>query len=146
MAQSKNAKHKESIDLPTQTSYEGSCHCKAVCFSVKLPSLLSQLKVVSCNCSYCHIAGSLLAFVDNLEIYQGESSLKEYRFGSHTIQIFFCGSCGANVYNKSLNPKFRHGEHAVNVRLLHGVDLETIKITKADGKSLQLPPLAEKLL
>lgn len=93
--------------------------------------------------SYCHIAGSLLTFVENLEIYQGQSSLKEYRFGSHTIQIFFCGSCGANVYNKSLNPKFRYGAHAVNVRLLHGVDLETIKITKTDGKSLQLPPLAE---
>lgn len=26
--------------------------------------------------SYCHIAGSLLTFVENLEIYQGQSSLK----------------------------------------------------------------------
>ncbi|PKX91230.1 GFA family protein [Aspergillus novofumigatus IBT 16806] len=143
MAQSKNADNKESIDLPTQIIYEGSCHCKAASFSVKLPSLLSQLTVISCNCSYCHIAGSLLTFVGDVEIYQGASSLKEYRFGSHSIQIFFCGTCGANVYNKSLNPKFRYGEHAVNVRLLHGIDLETIEITKADGKRVQLPPLGE---
>ncbi|KAJ6131316.1 hypothetical protein N7523_001776, partial [Penicillium sp. IBT 18751x] len=66
--------------------------------------------------SYCHIAGSLLAFVDDMEI-QGTESLKEYRFASHTIQIFFCGICGANVYNKSINPKFRYGKRAVNVNV-----------------------------
>ena len=41
--------------------------------------------------------------------------IQEYRFGSHTIQIFFCGICGANVYNKSVNPKFRYGQCALNV-------------------------------
>ncbi|KAL6230168.1 hypothetical protein BDW75DRAFT_77723 [Aspergillus navahoensis] len=146
MAPSKNSEHKDSTHISTQISYEGSCHCKAVRFSVKLPSLLSQLTVVSCNCSYCHISGSLLAFVDDAEIYQGSSSLKEYRFGSHTIQIFFCGTCGANVYNKSLNPKFRYGQHAINMRLLDDVDLETIKITRGNGKDIQLPPLEENPL
>ncbi|KMK54962.1 hypothetical protein Y699_09308 [Aspergillus fumigatus Z5] len=127
MAQSINAKHKESINLPTQT-YEGSCHCKAW--------HLVTVAIVTLQEAYSHL-WKILRFI------KGRVHLSEYRFGSHTIQIFFCGSCGANVYNKSLNPKFRYGAHAVNVRLLHGVDLETIKITKTDGKSLQLPPLAE---
>ncbi|OJJ52810.1 hypothetical protein ASPSYDRAFT_73382 [Aspergillus sydowii CBS 593.65] len=123
-----------------ETSFEGSCHCRAVRFSAKFISPLSQVKVASCNCSYCHIAGSLLAFVDDMEI-QGIESLKEYRFASHTIRIFFCGTCGANVYNKSINPKFRYGKRALNMRLLHGVDLETIDVAKMDGINMQPPPL-----
>ncbi|KAJ5642210.1 hypothetical protein N7490_006210 [Penicillium lividum] len=95
------------------------------------------------NRLYCHIAGSLLAFVDDMEIHQGTESLKEYRFGSHTIQIFFCGICGANVYNKSVNPKFRFGQCAINMRLLHGIDLGTIEVSKGDGKNVHLPPLEE---
>ncbi|KAJ6126303.1 hypothetical protein N7471_010796 [Penicillium samsonianum] len=91
--------------------------------------------------SYCHISGSLLAFVDDMEIQEGTKFLKEYRFGSHTIQIFFCGICGANVYNKSVNPKFRYGQYAINIRLLHDIDLETIEISKGDGKNIHLPPL-----
>ncbi|KAJ5933234.1 hypothetical protein N7516_007723 [Penicillium verrucosum] len=96
--------------------------------------------------SYCHISGSLLTFVDDIEIHQGRNSLKEYRFGSHTIQIFFCGSCGANVYNKSVNPKFRYGQCAINMRLVHDIDLEAIEISKGDGKNINLPPLEEGLL
>ena len=97
------------MDRFTEVLYEGNCHCKAVRFSTKLPSPLSQLSVVSCNCmythnaptlqalyssalrisyimqlteqnpilgSYCHISGSLLTFVDNIEIHQGRNSLK----------------------------------------------------------------------
>lgn len=131
------------MDHSSEVSYEGNCHCKAVCFSAKLPSSLSQLTVVSCNCSYCHISGGLLAFVDDIEIHEGTKSLKEYRFGSHTIQIFFCGICGANVYNKSVNPKFRYGQCAINMRLLHDVDLETLEISKGDGKNVHLPPVEE---
>lgn len=41
--------------------------------------------------------------------------VQEYGFGSHTIKIFFCGTCGANVYNRSVNPKFIYGKCAINV-------------------------------
>ncbi|KAL5366198.1 Mss4-like protein [Aspergillus floccosus] len=143
MAQSKDAENMDPVDLSAPVSYEGSCHCKAVRFSARLSSPLSQSTVVSCNCSYCHVSGSLIVFVDSLEIHHGSNVLKEYRFGTHSIQIFFCGSCGANVYNKSLHPKFKYGEHAVNIRLFHGIDLEDIKITKTNGKAFQLPPLEE---
>ncbi|KAL2824474.1 Mss4-like protein [Aspergillus cavernicola] len=123
--------------------YKGSCHCQAICYSVELPSLFSQLETISCDCSYCRISGSLLTFVDGIKFYQGGEVLKEYRFGSHTIQIFFCGACGANVYNRSINPKWRYGKIALNVRLLHDVDPEMVKITKVHGRNVQLPPLAE---
>ncbi|KAI2790500.1 hypothetical protein POX_d06016 [Penicillium oxalicum] len=58
--------------------------------------------------SYCHIAGSLLTFVDDIEIHQGTKSLK--------------------------------------IRLLHDIDLESIEISKGDGKNIQLPPLEEDSL
>ncbi|KAJ5389844.1 uncharacterized protein N7496_000912 [Penicillium cataractarum] len=91
--------------------------------------------------SYCHISGSLHAFADDIEIHQGAQSLKEYGFGSHSIKIFFCGTCGANVYNRSVNPKFIYGKCAINVRLLQGVDLEAIEVTKREGKDFYPPPL-----
>ncbi|KAJ5439184.1 uncharacterized protein N7458_010182, partial [Penicillium daleae] len=105
--------------------------------------------------SYCHASGGLHAFADDIEIHQGAQSLKEYLFGSHTIRIFFCGTCGANVYNRSVNPKFIYGKCAINVsqtlcwmtitpvcmRLLQGIDLEAIQVTKRDGKDFCPPPL-----
>lgn len=51
--------------------------------------------------------------------------VQEYGFGSHTIKIFFCGTCGANVYNRSVNPKFIYGKCAINVSptlLLRDID------------------------
>ncbi|KAJ6013122.1 hypothetical protein N7522_003477 [Penicillium canescens] len=79
--------------------------------------------------------------------YEGTCHCKaEYRFGSHTIKIFFCGICGANVYNKSVNPKFRYGQCAINMRLVHDIDLETIEISKGDGKNIHLPPLEENAI
>ncbi|CEJ55758.1 hypothetical protein PMG11_01994 [Penicillium brasilianum] len=141
MAISQSTKTAGPIDHDTGVTYEGSCHCKAVLYSVKLPSPLSQLPVVSCNCSYCHSSGSLHAFAGDIEIHQGAQSLTEYRFGSHSIKIFFCKTCGANVYNRSVNPKFIYGKCAINVRLLQGVDLEAIEVTKRDGKDFYPPPL-----
>ncbi|KAJ5285797.1 hypothetical protein N7524_001103 [Penicillium chrysogenum] len=87
-----------------------------------------------------------------MEIQEGTKSLKvrityaiakinnQYNIG---ISIFFCGICGANVYNKSVNPKFRYGQCAINMRLLHDIDLENIEISKGDGKNIHLPPLEE---
>lgn len=111
--------------------------------------------------------------------------IQEYQFATHTIRIFFCKICGANVYNKSINPHFQYGKCAINVseflavahspslsstvhdclslfedcrranrdtgipiqvRLLHGIDLETIEVTKGDGKNLRLPPLEDNSL
>ncbi|RAH54035.1 hypothetical protein BO85DRAFT_427732 [Aspergillus piperis CBS 112811] len=140
MAPAKEPEKQNSTDPSTDYCYNGSCHCRAVRFSARFPSPLSQLTVISCNCSYCHIAGSLLAFADDMEI-QGTELLTEYRFATHTIQIFFCRSCGANVYNKSINPKWQYGRCAINIRLLHGIDLEAIEVTKGDGKNIRLPPL-----
>ncbi|KAI2856705.1 hypothetical protein CBS76997_6096 [Aspergillus niger] len=82
-------------------------------------TLLRKVSVaaVAINCDllqfYCHIAGSLLAFADDMEV-QGTESLTEYRFATHTIRIFFCKICGANVYNKSINPHFQYGKCAIN--------------------------------
>ncbi|RDK46668.1 hypothetical protein M752DRAFT_323198 [Aspergillus phoenicis ATCC 13157] len=145
MASAKESKKQHSTETSTDLCYQGSCHCRAVRFSARFPSPLSQLTVISCNCSYCHIAGSLLAFVDDMKV-QGTESLTEYRFATHTIRIFFCKICGANVYNKSINPHFQYGKCAINVRLLHGIDLETIEVTKGDGKNLRLPPLEDNSL
>ncbi|KAJ5253837.1 hypothetical protein N7524_011017 [Penicillium chrysogenum] len=72
-----------------------------------------------------------------MEIHQGTESLKEYRFGSHTIQIFFA---------ESVVPMFttnRLTQSSDSMRLLHGIDLGTVEVSKGDGKNIHLPPLEE---
>lgn len=95
MASSKSSEGGDSIDQSAGVTYEGSCHCKAVLYSVKLPSELPNLPVISCNCkydplyfhgsdwakyreigSYCHVSGSFHAFADDIEIRQGKEALK----------------------------------------------------------------------
>lgn len=53
-ASSKDSEKQDSMDHSTEVSYEGSCHCRAVCFSTKLPSPLPHLTVISCNCAFKH--------------------------------------------------------------------------------------------
>ena len=40
-------------------SFEGSCHCGAVSFTVDADT---PVKAISCNCSHCRRRGALLAF------------------------------------------------------------------------------------
>lgn len=61
MASSKNSENGDSIDQSTGVTYEGSCHCKAVLYSVKLPSEISNLPVISCNCTYIQASWSLIS-------------------------------------------------------------------------------------
>ncbi|KAF3386766.1 hypothetical protein F1880_000634 [Penicillium rolfsii] len=146
MASSKNPEVQDPTTQSTEVTYEGSCHCKAVLYSVKLPSEIQNLPVISCDCSYCQASGSLHVFADDIEIHQGEQALKEYRFGTHSIKIHFCGTCGVNVYNRSVNPKFIFGKCAINIRLLQDVDLESIQVQKRQGKDFNPPPLTEDTL
>lgn len=46
---------------PELTSYNGNCHCGAIKFTVKIPSL-KEHKVMSCNCSLCTRNGYLMIY------------------------------------------------------------------------------------
>ena len=75
-------------------SFQGSCHCGAVTFSVdaELPT-----EALSCNCSICRRKGLLLSFfpISAFTLNSGQDQLSTYTFNHHKIRHQFCRVCGA---------------------------------------------------
>jgi len=116
--------------LETKT---GGCHCGQVRYDVTAD--LSQ--VMACNCSICMKRGALWTFVppESFALRAGEGALTDYQFGKKTIHHLFCSTCGVGSFSRGRGPDGKE-MIAVNVRCLHGVDLDALKITPFDGRSL----------
>jgi hypothetical protein len=118
----------------TQAStHTGSCHCGAVRYTVEID--LSQ-PVLSCNCTMCVRAGTLLSFVpaESFKLEQGADSLTDYQFNKHVIHHMFCRKCGIKSFARGVGP---HGKEmaAINVRCLEGVEADKLNIKHFDGRS-----------
>jgi hypothetical protein len=112
--------------------YHGSCHCGKVAFDVEL-----QIdSALSCNCSICSRRGSLLAFAPraNLVLSTPDEALATYTFNKHVIKHRFCKVCGILPFGEGTDPK-GNATVAVNIRCLENIDLDSIPITKWDGRS-----------
>ncbi len=117
-----------------EATHHGGCHCGAVRYKVDID--LAQ-PALSCNCSMCGRAGTLLAFVptSKFTLEQGESSLSLYKFNKHVIDHLFCKVCGIKPFARGKGPQ---GEMiAVNVRTIDDVDpfAMTAAAKQFDGKS-----------
>lgn len=116
------------------TSYNGSCHCGAVRYTVEAD--LSQ-PVISCNCSMCGRSGTLMSFVplDKFTLQQGEDALTDYLFNKERVHHVFCKTCGIKSFARGVGPGGKEMA-AVNVRCLEGVDPTTLQIKHIDGAKL----------
>ncbi|HEV7277720.1 MAG TPA: GFA family protein [Devosiaceae bacterium] len=114
-------------------SYEGSCHCGAVRFTVRTD--LRQL--FDCNCSRCRRVASVMTAVPaaDFELLQGEDRLQPYRFNHHAIEHLFCRDCGIQSFSRGSGPD---GPTVVlNVGCLEGVPVvDRSGITHFDGASM----------
>ncbi|WP_313920131.1 GFA family protein [Tahibacter sp.] len=113
-------------------TYEGSCHCGAVKFTVE-----GEIDgAMACNCSMCQRKGSLLWFVprDALTVQAGEADLATYTFNRHAIQHRFCPTCGIHPFGEGTDPKGNRMA-AINIRCLENVDLEAVPVQHVDGRS-----------
>lgn len=109
-------------------TYTGGCHCGAVRFEVET----DLAKVISCNCSHCHMKGLILNFVDidKFKLLSGEENLTEYNFNKKAIRHLICRTCGVESFAQGVTfPKA-----SINVRCLDGVELETLTIEPYNGK------------
>lgn len=116
-----------------KTLHHGSCHCGAVTFD-----FLTDLSfTVTCNCSMCHRAGSILTFgaASDFTLKTGEDSLTSYRFNKKVIDHLFCKVCGIRAFGRGKD-KEGNDTVAVNVRCLDDVDTDALTLTTYDGKSL----------
>jgi hypothetical protein len=113
-------------------SYQGSCHCGRIAFSVE-----GDLKeVVQCNCSICTKRGSLLWFVPRaaLTLRTPEADLATYTFNKHRIKHRFCAVCGCAPFAEGSDPQ-GNAMAAINVRCLDGVDIDALPRKHFDGAS-----------
>lgn len=114
------------------TTYHGSCHCGAVRFTANA----DLAHAITCNCSMCRRAGSILAFVPaadfNLET--SEDALTDYQFNKKVIHHLFCKTCGIKAFGRGKGPD-GSDMVAINVRCLDGVDLDALKPHAYDGAS-----------
>ncbi|HEY5944699.1 MAG TPA: GFA family protein [Kofleriaceae bacterium] len=115
------------------STQHGGCHCGAVRYQVDIDL---EAPALSCNCSMCGRAGTLLQFVPEsaFKLEQGEQNLVDYQFNKHVIHHLFCKTCGIKPFARGSGPK--GPTVAVNMRTLDDVD--TFKIATSakpfDGK------------
>lgn len=82
------------------TPYPGNCHCGAVRYTVRIPSLTdSDHKVNNCNCSICVRIGYLFVYPEReqLTFHTGYEHLRSYFFGNKKRAHKFCPTCGSSV-------------------------------------------------
>ena len=65
----------------------------------------------------------------------GGDAMTEFKFNKHLVHHMFCATCGIQPFAKG---KGRDGADMVmiNVRCLDGVDPDSFKVMKFDGRSL----------
>ncbi|RMZ76869.1 hypothetical protein DV738_g4678, partial [Chaetothyriales sp. CBS 135597] len=71
----------------------------------------------------------------NITWFSGKDEMTNYTFGPKRIAHSFCPTCGTSIGGKSLDPNFFANNRAINVRTLHGVDLNHLKLRKVNGKN-----------
>jgi hypothetical protein len=115
------------------TNYSGGCQCGAVRYDVSA----DIGEVMSCNCSRCQKLGWLLTFVpaDQFQLKSGEGVLSDFQFNKHHIHHLFCKTCGIESFARGTGPNGAEMV-AINVRCLDGVDPDSFKVKKVDGRSL----------
>lgn len=114
------------------TTQHGSCHCGRIRFEVDG----TPQSVMSCNCSICQRKGALMWFVPraSLRLLTPEADTQVYQFNKHVIQHRFCPVCGIHPYGEGVDPSGR-AMAAVNARCLEDVDLDSLPVTRFDGRS-----------
>ena len=111
------------------TTYEGGCHCGKVRFRVTA----DLDRVSECDCSMCAKKGYLHVIVtlEQFELLSGENDLATYEFNTRVAKHHFCLHCGIHSFYV---PRSDPDKIDVNVRCLDGVDVDTLHVTRFDGR------------
>ncbi|KAF9877651.1 duf636 domain-containing protein [Colletotrichum karsti] len=122
----------EETPKPSKT-YDASCHCGSIKFSLKLsPPLEEGYKVLECNCSICRRSGYLLVYPNKTDVtWNGDSREKctNYRFNTKTKDQMFCGQCGSSLGIDFLKEDY----YGISARAIDGIDLDKLTYQKLDG-------------
>lgn len=110
---------------------DGSCHCGAVRFHVKLTDGFHTIR--RCTCSYCRMRGAVAvsANLGDIDFLSGEDLLTLYQFNTKEAKHYFCSNCGIYTHHqRRSNPN----QYGVNVACLDGISpFDFEEVTVLDG-------------
>ena len=114
-------------------TYQGSCHCGAVAYTVDG----EFTEGMRCNCSHCRRKGFLLAFVPDtaFTLSRGADAQTTYHFNKHHIDHLFCKTCGVQAYGHGHDGNGNY-MYMINLNCLEDFDLTQIKVNEFDGAVL----------
>lgn len=107
---------------------EGSCHCRAVRFTVHLSEGLASAR--RCNCSLCAMRGAvaLTAPHDRLTIHQGADKLALYQFNTSVAEHHFCTICGIYTHHRRRSNPDQLGVNAACLEGLSPFDFRHVAV------------------
>ena len=116
--------------MATLKTYQGSCHCGAVTFSVRSSD---PLQVDRCNCSVCCKSGYLHLIVPAAQftLLAGEDALNTYRFNTGIAAHYFCQTCGIKPF---YIPRSNPDGVDVNANCLEPIPT-TMRVEAFDGEN-----------
>lgn len=117
-------------------TYQGSCHCGAVQFSVAIDLTAGSLR---CNCSLCTKLRWWAAIVDPaaFRLQAGADALGDYQFHTRRDHHYFCRHCGVHPFGMGESPRWGKF-YAVSLSCLNDVtpeELAAAPVTWVDGKN-----------
>jgi hypothetical protein len=113
--------------------HAGSCHCKAVRFTVEVD--LSK-GAGRCNCSICTKLSQLGVIVkpETFELVSGEEHLATYEWGAKISKRHFCKNCGVMCFGRGFLEQVGGDYVSVNVNALDDVDPSLVSTYYFDGR------------
>ena len=117
------------------TSYQGSCHCKAITFEVEAPE---KLQADICNCSICQKSGyvHLIVPLSKFKLLSGEAQISTYTFNSGIAKHTFCKVCGIKPF---YTPRSNPDGIDVNINCLDTAPI-SLSSTDFDGQHWEKNP------
>ncbi|MNP34498.1 Glutathione-dependent formaldehyde-activating enzyme [compost metagenome] len=110
-------------------TYQGTCHCGAVEFSIEA----DMTELIHCDCSLCSKKNALMVTVraEHLQVIKGQNALSLYQWNTGKAEHYFCSTCGIYTFNRRrMNPNL----YSVNAWCLAGLDVASLPLRHVDGK------------
>ncbi|KAK6958453.1 hypothetical protein Daesc_001254 [Daldinia eschscholtzii] len=140
--------------------HTGGCHCGAVTLAIKSKPIDSTYDglIMECDCSICTRNAYCWIYPNKPQVtIVGASGMGYYSFGGGVWRKSFCRTCGVSVHNRieDYSPEQIEKElpveqrqwardhldwSPVNLRVIDGVDLGALNVTRVNGSERSGPP------
>lgn len=113
--------------------HAGSCHCRAVKFTVEVDLAQGAGK---CNCSICTKLAQLGVIVKPgaFDLVEGAEHLSTYEWGAKISKRHFCKHCGVLCFGRGFLEQIGGDYVSVNVNALDDVDPAFVRTYYFDGR------------